>query len=147
MKRQWIVIIVLVGICILYVIYLYPPAKSSISQTLSLPPASILIECDTVDLGVVLYNEKINTSFTFHNTGSSPLLIRSVVSSCSCTTIEWSKRPISYNEKIKLNVVFDANSLGYFMKLIDVMCNTEQQRHKLYLIGEVVNYSKTNDSE
>lgn len=139
MKRVEIITACLVvGLLTLSLGYLYLFPGNGVSETLHFLPTSIRIERDTLALGTVKYGEKRKASFRFRNTGSEPLLIREVKPSCGCTNVEWSRRPVHPGKTTEINIVFEPNSLGRFMKSIEVLCNTAQQVHRLHLWGDVV---------
>lgn len=47
------------------------------------------------DFGDVLISEgPVSCIFTFTNTGSQPLVVHNVISSCGCTTPEWTREPV-----------------------------------------------------
>ena len=102
-------------------------------------PTTIRIEQDTIDLDTVRYGEKKQIAFRIRNTGEVPLLIRDVRPSCGCTEAQWEKRPVQPGEETVVSVTFEPNSLGRFMKSIDVLCNTSSQLLRLNLKGIVLN--------
>lgn len=137
MKRIGIIITFLIaGVLALGVACYALFSKDRMSQHIL--PTSIRIERDTLALGIVKYGEKRNVAFQIRNTGNKPLFIHDVQPSCGCTGVEWSRKPVSPGGTIVIHIVFEPNSLGHFMKSVDVMCNTVQHIHKLHLRGEVV---------
>jgi hypothetical protein len=62
------------------------------------------------DFGVVMQGEKLTHTFTFTNTGKSPLVISSTSASCGCTTSTPPRAPIKPGEKGKINVTFDSKT-------------------------------------
>ncbi|MFQ6040371.1 MAG: DUF1573 domain-containing protein [Candidatus Poribacteria bacterium] len=78
------------------------------SQTINAP--KIAIEPENFDFGKV-YKEKVSHDFTVKNVGYTDLKIRSVRTSCGCTTAALKSRdgkPINLNEKKKVS-----NETGY----------------------------------
>ncbi|MBQ0160476.1 MAG: DUF1573 domain-containing protein [Bacteroidales bacterium] len=61
--------------------------------------------------------------FYFTNTGSAPLFINDVLSSCGCTVAEWSTNPIMPEKKGSITVKYNAAQLGSFVKTILVKSN------------------------
>ena len=78
------------------------------------------------------------TTFRFTNTGQTPLLLRDVRPSCGCTGAEWEKRPVAPGETGEIKITFDPNSLGHFLKNIDIVCNIDSGIMKLKLCGNVI---------
>ncbi len=53
-----------------------------------------------------LSSGKQNCTFTFKNISQQPIVIQTVISSCGCTTPEWTKNPVKPGESGKINVTF-----------------------------------------
>lgn len=52
--------------------------------------------------------------FTYKNETDIPIFIREVVTSCGCTTTEWTKKPVKPGESGKIKVTF-TNENGAFI--------------------------------
>lgn len=66
-----------------------------------------VIEFDKLihDFGDILESEKdLKCSFSFKNISKKPLVLYSVVASCGCTDVEWSKQPILPGKKSVISV-------------------------------------------
>ena len=113
--------------------------STEVFELLYSSPTTIRIERDTIDLDIVRYGEKKQISFRICNTGEVPLLIRDVRPFCGCTEVRWEKRPVQPGEETLIFVTFEPNSLGRFMKSIEVLCNTSSQLLRLNLKGIVLN--------
>ncbi len=82
--------------------------------------------------------------FTFTNTGSEPLIIKNVRSSCGCTIPAWSKEPIMPMGKGTIKVSFNPDGRpGAFRKDITVLSNAREPKTTLYIVGLVQAKSKT----
>ena len=99
----------------------HQPGYSSEDQFVT--PTNIHFEKDTLSLGSVKYGTEQKAVFRFTNTGTAPLLIYNVVPSCDCTAVKWKKRPIKPGESGEIQTVYSPNSLGMFIKNIEVRCN------------------------
>ena len=99
--------------------------STEVFELLYSSPTTIRIERDTIDLDIVRYGEKKQ--------------IRDVRPSCGCTEVRWEKRPVQPGEETLIFVTFEPNSLGRFMKSIEVLCNTSSQLLRLNLKGIVLN--------
>ncbi len=88
--------------------------------------------------GVVNEGEKVETSFSFTNTGKFPLQISQAQGSCGCTVPEYPKEAIAPGEKGEIKVVFDSNGRpGIQQKAVTLFANIEGEKTMLYIIGEV----------
>ena len=55
---------------------------------------------------ITLSSGKHTYAFKFKNTGNSPVLIQTVISSCGCTTPVWTRNPVKPGESGKIEVTF-----------------------------------------
>lgn len=82
--------------------------------------------------------------FTFTNTGSKALLIKTVRSTCGCTVPDWPQEPIKPMEKGTIKVSFNPlNRPGAFRKGITVVSNAREPNTTLYIVGLVKAKAKT----
>lgn len=90
---------------------------------------------------------ELSHAFTFKNSGSEPVKLKDVKTSCGCTTPEWPKKPIEPGESGKVKVVFDATtSDGYFRKSVTVLTEAPSMQ-KLTIEGEQQRPSKEGNVE
>lgn len=92
------------------------------------------------DFGKVRKGEKVSTAFHFKNTGTKPLKILQVQTTCGCTITEWSKNPIAPNATSEISVVFDTtvkDMIGKPTKTILVISNAQNKEVLLTLEGEI----------
>lgn len=98
----------------------------------------ISLENAVYEFGTVKEGAKVEHTYSFTNTGKSPLILSNVSASCGCTTPEYSKHPINPGEKGSVTVVFDSqNQVGMQQKIITILSNAEPSRTILQLKGEV----------
>ncbi len=82
---------------------------------------------------------KATCTFEFVNTGSAPLLINKVGTSCGCTTPSYTKDPILPGEKGEIKVQYSTTGrVGAFEKSINVFTNVPDTTYKLTIKGEVL---------
>ncbi|MBA9078450.1 MULTISPECIES: DUF1573 domain-containing protein [Rufibacter] len=80
------------------------------------------------DFGTIKQDKKVEHTFTFTNTGKSPLVIESASASCGCTVPEWPKEPVAPGKTGSIKVVFDpAGKSGQTSKQITITANTDPQ--------------------
>jgi hypothetical protein len=80
------------------------------------------------DFGTVPQGKPVFHFFEVVNTGSTPLKIDNIVTSCGCTTPEWSKEPIAPGGTAKIKVGYNAASEGGFEKSITVQYNGSETK-------------------
>jgi len=80
--------------------------------------SSLVIDYGEIDKG----SDGIRT-FEFTNTGTQPLVIAKVYSSCGCTIPKKPDAPIAPGEKGEIQVKYDTNRVGPIRKTITVNSN------------------------
>ena len=77
--------------------------------------------------------------FAFKNTGTAPLIIQNVSTTCGCTTPEWTKEPIRPGAAGFIKVSYDVKGRpGAIDKSIAVYSNSTPSPVNLRIIGEVI---------
>ena len=92
------------------------------------------IEIEIKDLQVGKTSEAV---FRLTNTGSNPLAIIMVETSCGCTVPEWDKQPVAVGKTTEIKVKITPEKQEFFHKTFTVHCNTEKGRLVLYIKGSV----------
>lgn len=126
------------GIIVLGILYWYIFLNDDSSMWTSTPQQTTIETVkDTIDLGTVKYGEKRHAVFRLTNKGEAPLLIRDVRPSCGCTNATWDKHPVKPGKATEISITFEPNSLGRFVKSVDVFCNIPDQVYQFKLLGQV----------
>jgi hypothetical protein len=76
-------------------------------------------------------------SFIFTNTGTEPLILSNVRSSCGCTVPEWPREPINAGTSSEILVKYDTKRIGTFSKSISVYSNANEMPVVLRIRGKV----------
>lgn len=80
----------------------------------------------------------VSVTFSFINTGSSPIIIQDVASTCGCTTPEYTKKPVMPGDSGFVKAIFDPNGRpGLFTKDITVKSNADNSPIVLRIKGTV----------
>ncbi|MEK9609353.1 MAG: DUF1573 domain-containing protein [Flavobacteriaceae bacterium] len=96
---------------------------SSVAMTAQEKNPMINFEKETIDYGDISKGSEGTRTFIFENTGTAPLLIKGVRSSCGCTIPKKPEYPIAPGEKGEIIVRYDTNRVGVFRKTITVNTN------------------------
>ena len=98
-----------------------------------------MVDFDKVvmDLGEVLIGTETNMNFYLINKGSNLLVVDDIKTSCGCTRIEYSQKPVAPNDSLKIRVSVKAEEIGLFNKVITVHCNDKQSPFRLRIKGLV----------
>lgn len=93
---------------------------------------------DTQDCGEVAFQSPTLAVFDAQNAGDKPLIITGAHPSCGCTRVEYPHEAIAPGEKFKINVIYDAKTLGHFEKFVELTTNAELSTTELWIKGQVV---------
>lgn len=86
----------------------------------------------------------VECTFEFVNDGDKPLVITRVVTSCSCTKAEYSKKPIPAGAKSTINIIYEPHKKepGVFHKVIQIFTNTADKRKIVTVKGNSIDKKK-----
>jgi hypothetical protein len=92
------------------------------------------------DFGKINAGRKVTCLFTFTNTGTSDLVVRSAVASCGCTVTKYSGKPVGPGNTGDIKVAFDTSGRnGIQTKTITVQSNATTPVVILKITTEVIN--------
>ena len=95
----------------------------------------IVVSATTINLGEFSSEQSQSCIFTLYNTGENMLVIDDVVTSCGCTSVEYSKEPISPGKSLDIIVTYKAAHPEHFNKTITVYCNSSVSPLRLKIMG------------
>lgn len=100
------------------------PRKQSGKQSFQGTP-KITFDKPTLDLGTLKRGEKKEFVIEYTNTGDAPLLVE-IITTCKCTSLDYSTRPLEVGEKAVIKAVYDSSNerIGKVEKIIDIIANT-----------------------
>lgn len=85
--------------------------------------AEMKFEKTTVDYGTIEQGSDPFRVFSFTNTGSEPLIIKSAKGSCGCTVPTYPKQPIAPGETGEIKVRYDTKRIGVINKSVTLQTN------------------------
>lgn len=100
--------------------------------------AEFKFEKETYDFGKIPQGKPVSYEFKFTNTGTEPLIITKVESSCGCTVPKYTNAPVKPGEEGTINVTFNAAQVAPFSKSITIRSNAKTPLKSLYIKGEVI---------
>lgn len=113
----------------------------SLAMEINAPHGKLTFVEKNYNFGKIRKGEKITTSFYYKNTGSKPINILQVQTSCGCTISEWSKKTIEVGSTGEISVTFNSaereDIIGQQNKVLLVISNASNKEEKLVLQGEV----------
>jgi hypothetical protein len=90
------------------------------------------------DFGKIKQGVPVTYDFVFSNISKKPLVVTNATASCGCTTPKWPQEAVSSTKSEKINVGYNAASLGAFSKTITVNLAGVEAPVTLTISGEVV---------
>ena len=129
--------LMILGLMICAFVAVQAQADKSSSSTYKGTGAEIKFEKLSVDFGTLKVGDVKTVTVTFTNIGKKPLILDDVISSCDCTTVDWSKQPIMPGKKGTIKATYTAKHTGLISKRLTVLSNANTDRVILQLKGEV----------
>ncbi|RLD19185.1 MAG: DUF1573 domain-containing protein [Bacteroidetes bacterium] len=100
---------------------------------------AITFEETSFDFGDIYQGDKVEHTFKLENTGTQPLIITNVQTTCGCTATEWPREPILPGESASLKVDFNsAGKYGRQNKVISVISNATSPMNQVKIIANVL---------
>ena len=100
---------------------------------------TITFEEKSHNFGGINQGEKVQYDFVYKNTGSEPLIISNVRTSCGCTAPNWSKEPLPVGESATLKIVFNSTGKrGMQNKIITITSNATNNPERVKITGNVI---------
>jgi len=130
----------LVFIIILFSAFNTANCQNSIpALTDSINYAFIEFDTKTVKLDSVKVGSTVQSSFVFNNTGKIPLIIKDVKSSCGCTVVSFSHKPIMPKKSAKIKFSYTAPKKATTInKYLIVLTNTYERNYMIRIKGVVI---------
>ena len=88
------------------------------------PGPQITFEEVSFDFGDIQQGDKVQHVFAFENTGTEPLILTNVQTTCGCTVPKWPREPIPPGQRAEIKVHFDSSGkMGKVNKVVKVISN------------------------
>lgn len=110
--------------------------KSSIPNEREEIRTEIFIKDKSLFLGKFDWQQEQKAVFTLTNTGINPLVVNHANTSCGCTTVHYSLKPVRPGDSLLLHVTYKADHPEHFAKTITVYCNAKPSPVILRITGD-----------
>jgi hypothetical protein len=102
-------------------------------------PEILAAKIDTlVDIGRVREGEVVQYNARIRNTGTDPLVIKDISTSCGCTSVEYEKRPIAPDTEGPFSLSLDTRGMwGVQHKLIEIHTSASANPYRMAIRAEV----------
>lgn len=78
------------------------------------------------DFDTLQQGDRCDHDFYFVNTGTEPLFISNVKTSCGCDVPSWSKEPVMPGDSSKINYKYDSKRIGPINKSMTINTNDSE---------------------
>ncbi|MEQ8241532.1 MAG: DUF1573 domain-containing protein [Cyclobacteriaceae bacterium] len=93
----------------------------------------------TYEFGDITQGDRVEHVFEFTNSGTAPLVLASVRTTCGCTATDWKKDPIAPGEKSSITVKFNsAGKIGVQNKVVTIMSNAVNNPERVKIVTNVL---------
>lgn len=88
------------------------------------------------DFGVIKQGRPVKYIFQFKNTGTTPLTLETVRTTCGCTAAQWTETAVAPGDTGDIKIEYDAYQGGSFRKKIRVFFEERKKAEILWIRGE-----------
>ncbi len=91
------------------------------------------------DFGTITQGDQVTYTFKFKNTGTEPLILSNVMTTCGCTATSWPREPIAPGATSEIQAKFNsAGKMGKQNKVITVVSNDSTGNKRVAIVSNVV---------
>ncbi len=120
-------------------------ASAQEEESAPLTGPKIAFSEESHDFGDIVQGDRVEYVFEFENTGTEPLILSDVRTTCGCTAPQWPREPVAPGEKADLKVVFNSTGkMGIQNKVITIMSNAVNSPGRVKIVSNVLT-SKPNE--
>jgi hypothetical protein len=114
------------------------PSTDASAQSVAVDAPVMTFEETNWDFGTIQEGDVVKHTYTFTNTGKSPLIIQNATAQCGCTVPDWTRTPVAPGEKGELRVEFNSKGkAGVQSKSVTITANTQPEINQVMLKGVV----------
>jgi hypothetical protein len=114
------------------------PSTEASAQSVAVDAPVMTFEETNWDFGTIQEGDVVKHTYTFTNTGKSPLIIQNATAQCGCTVPDWTRTPVAPGEKGELRVEFNSKGkAGVQSKSVTITANTQPEINQVMLKGVV----------
>ena len=103
------------------------------------PGPRITFKETTHDFGEITQGDQVEHVFKFENTGTTPLILTNVQTTCGCTVPKWPREPILPGKEAEIKVKFNSTGKsGKVSKTITIISNSVEPITKINIKTNIV---------
>jgi len=91
------------------------------------------------NFGDIVQGTKVEHTFKFENSGTEPLILSNVLTTCGCTASSWPREPIAPGGEGEIVVTFNsAGKMGKQNKVVTVVSNGVNPQERVRIVTNVL---------
>ncbi len=91
------------------------------------------------DFGDLVQGQKVEYVFKYKNTGTEPLIVSEVITTCGCTATQWSKLPLAPTKESEIKATFNSEGkMGRQNKVITILSNATNNAATVTIVCNVL---------
>ena len=127
------------------IFYAVAQEKAETEETKAGP--RITFEESTFDFGDIHQGDKVEHTFVFENTGTEPLIITNVQTTCGCTVPKWPREPIPPGQEGQIIVRFDSTGkLNKVNKVVKIISNAVTPLNQVSITANILPAKKADSN-
>ena len=131
--------VVLSFLMMFLVVAAFAQQKEKKAATAAVNGPQITFQESEYNFGDLAQGDKAEHVFSFKNTGTAPLVLSNVLTTCGCTASEWPKEPVAPGKTGQIKVTFNsAGKMGVQNKVVTIVSNAVNAQEQVKMIGNVV---------
>lgn len=90
------------------------------------------------EFGDIFQGDRVTHTFTYENTGTDPLIISDVRTTCGCTATNWDREPLAPGETANITVNFNSTGkMGMQNKVVTILSNATNSSERIKITANV----------
>ena len=91
------------------------------------------------DFGDIYQGDRVTYTFEYENTGTAPLVLSDVKTTCGCTATNWDKEPLKPGETASITVNFNSRGkMGMQNKVVTILSNAVNSSARVKITANVL---------
>lgn len=89
--------------------------------------------------GDIFQGDRVSHTFTYENTGTEPLIVSDVRTTCGCTATNWDREPLPPGETATITVNFNsAGKMNMQNKVVTILSNAVNSSERIKITANVL---------
>lgn len=114
-------------------------AQTTDTEVQTTPQAKLSFAESVHEFGDITQGDRVEHVFSYTNTGTQPLILSNVQTTCGCTATNWSREPLAPGESGTITVNFNsAGKIGMQNKVVTITSNAVNNPERISITTNVL---------